>query len=293
MTLQAGLRTLHEAGPELKRAISGNLEEIGDDNPEPSHRRNHTLFGNVWSSIRRPGPFGSKEKWSAKNSKMSATSMAASAAMHTVLTGPNDGPSQTDTKPKLNCVNSTTTYNHIAESILHAVHDEPMGRNGFGTGNAGNHPGDIPLRPLVLDDSTILKRVNANATSINIGSHNKSMMDNQVANFEEDRLIHSTPSSPQESHKLTAEVIGSAESLVGRVLAQQGLGKYCDLDLVHCAQMEMQEALDMTQEEMDLAAHELMLEERFNRKNGAPNKGQPRRGPNNNNRNNKHQQPLL
>uniref|UniRef100_A0A182SPT2 Ca_chan_IQ domain-containing protein n=1 Tax=Anopheles maculatus TaxID=74869 RepID=A0A182SPT2_9DIPT len=38
MTLQAGLRTLHEAGPELKRAISGNLEEIGDDNPEPSHR---------------------------------------------------------------------------------------------------------------------------------------------------------------------------------------------------------------------------------------------------------------
>uniref|UniRef100_A0A182MAT0 Uncharacterized protein n=1 Tax=Anopheles culicifacies TaxID=139723 RepID=A0A182MAT0_9DIPT len=117
------------------------------------------------------------------------------------------------------------------------------------------------------------------------------MIDNQVANFEEDRLIHSTPSSPQETHKLTGEVIGSAESLVGRVLAQQGLGKYCDLDLVHCAQMEMQEALDMTQEEMDLAAHELMLEERFNRKNGAPLKGQPKRGTNT--RNNKSQQPLL
>lgn len=35
---QAGLRTLHEAGPELKRAISGNLEELLDDNPEPMHR---------------------------------------------------------------------------------------------------------------------------------------------------------------------------------------------------------------------------------------------------------------
>ncbi|XP_049285338.1 muscle calcium channel subunit alpha-1-like isoform X3 [Anopheles funestus] len=296
MTLQAGLRTLHEAGPELKRAISGNLEEIGDDNPEPSHRRNHTLFGNVWSSIRRPGPFGSKQKWSSNNNKMSATSMAASAAMHTVLTGPNDGSSQTDIKPKLNCVNSSNTYNHVAESILHAVHDEPLGRsfgNGFGAGSAGN-PGDIPLRPLVLDDSSNLKRMTANATSINIGTHNKSnlkMIDNQVANFEEDRLIHSTPSSPQETHKLTGEVIGSAESLVGRVLAQQGLGKYCDLDLVHCAQMEMQEALDMTQEEMDLAAHELMLEERFNRKNGAPLKGQPKRGTNT--RNNKNQQPLL
>ena len=26
MSLQAGLRTLHEAGPELRRAISGSLE---------------------------------------------------------------------------------------------------------------------------------------------------------------------------------------------------------------------------------------------------------------------------
>ncbi|KAL1129887.1 hypothetical protein AAG570_012831, partial [Ranatra chinensis] len=38
VTLQAGLRTLHDAGPELKRAISGNLEECIDDNPEPMHR---------------------------------------------------------------------------------------------------------------------------------------------------------------------------------------------------------------------------------------------------------------
>jgi len=53
VTLQAGLRTLHDAGPELKRAISGNLEELVDDNPEPMHRRNHSLFGSVWSSVRR------------------------------------------------------------------------------------------------------------------------------------------------------------------------------------------------------------------------------------------------
>jgi len=29
---------LHDAGPEIKRAISGNLDELIDDNPEPSHR---------------------------------------------------------------------------------------------------------------------------------------------------------------------------------------------------------------------------------------------------------------
>lgn len=32
-----GLRTLHEAGPELKRAISGNLDEMRDDDI-PTHR---------------------------------------------------------------------------------------------------------------------------------------------------------------------------------------------------------------------------------------------------------------
>lgn len=52
-----------------------------------------------------------------------------------------------------------------------------------------------------------------------------------------------------------------------QVLLEQGLGKYCDPGFVHCTQLEMQEALEMTQEEMDLAAHELMLQERFLRNN--------------------------
>lgn len=38
MTLQAGLRTLHESGPELKRTISGNLEEVVPETVEPMHR---------------------------------------------------------------------------------------------------------------------------------------------------------------------------------------------------------------------------------------------------------------
>lgn len=39
MTLQAGLRTLHEAGPELKRAISGNLDvDVVGDTDVPMHR---------------------------------------------------------------------------------------------------------------------------------------------------------------------------------------------------------------------------------------------------------------
>lgn len=53
VALQAGLRRLHEFGPEIRRAISGTLDEdnFGPD-CEPMHRRNHSLFGSVWSTVR-------------------------------------------------------------------------------------------------------------------------------------------------------------------------------------------------------------------------------------------------
>lgn len=76
-----------------------------------------------------------------------------------------------------------------------------------------------------------------------------------------ERLTHSLPGSPAD-RKPAFEVIGSAESLVGRVLAEQGLGKYCDPDFVRYTSREMQEAMDMTQEEMDRAAHHLLQQER-------------------------------
>nr|AZP54645.1 voltage-dependent calcium channel type D subunit alpha-1 [Tetranychus cinnabarinus]QNJ46268.1 voltage-dependent calcium channel type l subunit alpha-1 [Tetranychus cinnabarinus] len=55
VALQAGLRRLHEFGPEIRRAISGSLDEdqfFDSQEAEPMHRRNHSLFGNVWSTVR-------------------------------------------------------------------------------------------------------------------------------------------------------------------------------------------------------------------------------------------------
>ncbi|KAK0400398.1 hypothetical protein QR680_003475 [Steinernema hermaphroditum] len=52
MALQAGLRTLHEIGPELKRAISGNLDtDWVPDLEEPQHRRPHSLFNNIVNAL--------------------------------------------------------------------------------------------------------------------------------------------------------------------------------------------------------------------------------------------------
>lgn len=55
VALQAGLRRLHEVGPEIRRAISVELSEDHEDSnqdSEPMHRRNHSLFGSVWSTVR-------------------------------------------------------------------------------------------------------------------------------------------------------------------------------------------------------------------------------------------------
>lgn len=40
---------------------------------------------------------------------------------------------------------------------------------------------------------------------------------------------------------------------------EQGLGKFLDADFIKTTSREMQEAMDMTQEEMDQAAHHLLM----------------------------------
>ncbi|XP_053684165.1 muscle calcium channel subunit alpha-1 isoform X3 [Sabethes cyaneus] len=251
-TLQAGLRTLHEAGPDLKRAISGNLEDIGDDNPEPMHRRNHTLFGNMWSSIRRPGQFPKKNNNIAP--RASATSAAATAAMQAVFSGAEG---------------YRSSYCNINNGI------NRMARCISGDANMLVHD-NIPLHPLLLDGSS------GNQTG-RVYNANENPMNNNVVNYDvshvvdvdepgksscqQPKAILSTQNSPQNRSNDESEIVGSAENLVGRVLLEQGLGKYCDPGFVHCTQLEMREALDMTQEEMDLAAHELMLQEQFIRNN--------------------------
>ncbi|KAF2366607.1 Voltage-gated calcium channel subunit alpha C-terminal [Trinorchestia longiramus] len=73
------------------------------------------------------------------------------------------------------------------------------------------------------------------------------------------RHTRSVPGSPRRSTtRQYAGIVGSAESLVERVLVEQGLGKYCDPDFVRNTSREIAEALQMTNEEMDRAAHNIL-----------------------------------
>lgn len=93
--LQAGLRSLHEFGPEIRRAISGTLDEDNfDDGPdwEPMHRRNHSLFGPSWTTSRgkRLQP-ASKMTGALKEASLISRSLASSPVPTVALCiSPND-----------------------------------------------------------------------------------------------------------------------------------------------------------------------------------------------------------
>ncbi|XP_072402632.1 muscle calcium channel subunit alpha-1 isoform X5 [Diabrotica undecimpunctata] len=363
VTLQAGLRTLHEAGPELKRAISGNLDELIDDNPEPMHRRNHSLFGSVWSSMRRGHTFNRAKSLklnstqikitpassvdylpynSIKNAvtegmnhitsmtknvqnRVSASSLnnqdnfkdeeiplrslnnlhngdeknnytvidlqgdrtmaaeltpptppprrvrlglgavcmpatATAAATPTSTPAPSSVPAPTVAAP----AQQTPSFNRIA-SGLKLAQAQAMAVAGF---LPEPTLGDLPLplgrlHPSTSDHEGDSRHVPCTFLNHRASFHGRVGAGEANGHVGPERLSHSLPGSPADRRLASFEVVGSAESLVGRILAEQGLGKYCDQDFVRYTSKEMQEALDMTQEEMDRAAHQILQQEKL------------------------------
>ncbi|XP_060516431.1 muscle calcium channel subunit alpha-1 isoform X4 [Cylas formicarius] len=366
VTLQAGLRTLHEAGPELKRAISGNLDELVDDNPEPMHRRNHSLFGSVWSSMKRGHSFNrakslkvnstqikitpaSSMDYLPYNSIKSAvtegmnhiTSMTKNVVQNRTsatslnnqdryrdeeiplrsLTNLHNGDTEKNTYTVIDlqddnqelmpptppprrvqlslgglgggCMSSSSSpvaataenasasspgFSRIA-SGLKLAQAQAMAVAGFlpaplnwSCGSNGNDVGMglYPMRNLDIQSGSDGRHARCSLLNHRASFHGRVPASPTEPNGHvgAERLTHSLPGSPAERRPASFEVVGSAESLVGRILAEQGLGKYCDPDFVRNTSKEMQEALDMTQEEMDRAAHQLLQHERQLRTRG-------------------------
>ncbi|XP_072155545.1 muscle calcium channel subunit alpha-1 isoform X4 [Bemisia tabaci] len=315
VTLQAGLRTLHDAGPELKRAISGNLEELIDDNPEPMHRRNHSLFGSVWSSMRRhQGSFNRARslRLNASQIKMNHLDVPGRNLRKVSPTNSIDSlPFNSMQKVVTGGVNHITNFtrNTFSPQITNAMSMQDMKKDDEAM---------IPLQPLTISNSGPpsrdsggeysppvrhssrlsciagedsptnfsriaggLKLAQAQAMAVAVAGFQLSPNSKRSPLFHRasfhgrgddpdgtkaaERLARSLPGSPADRRPNFPEVVGSAESLVGRVLAEQGLGKFADPDFVRNTSRELQEALNMTEEEMDRAAHQLMVAERQGR----------------------------
>ncbi|XP_028178504.1 muscle calcium channel subunit alpha-1-like isoform X1 [Ostrinia furnacalis] len=219
-TLQAGLRTLCDAGPELKRAISGNLDEVVAETVEPMHRRNHTLFGAVWTSIKKHG----RESFYGKVDKKGA---------------------QPSVKLKM-------PANKQESSSLSSMMRRELGMDGKIPEEEiklddGNHSDEeIAMQPLLhgKDSERIFRAIEKTSNDLV-----------QMKN-------NSRDSARKQNNNVPYCVENPAENLISRVLTEQGLGKYCDREFIQSTSREMQEALDLTQEEMDTAANQIILQER-------------------------------
>ncbi|XP_021201888.1 muscle calcium channel subunit alpha-1 isoform X2 [Bombyx mori] len=214
-TFQAGMRTLHEAGPELKRAISGNLDEIVEI-VEPMHRRNHTLFGAVLASIKKHG----RESLYRREKPRQEVKSSAS----------GDGPS------------------------LGAMMRRELGLDGKipeeeVKGDEGNHSDEeIAMQPLLhgKDSESIFKVIEKTSNDL-LQSMRNNRRDKQRV----------------QTNHVPYCVENPAEKLIIRVLTEQGLGKYCDKDFIETTLREMREALDLTPNEMDTAANQIIMQERI------------------------------
>ncbi|KAF9414172.1 hypothetical protein HW555_007837 [Spodoptera exigua] len=231
MTLQAGLRTLHEAGPELKRAISGNLDECVGEVVEPMHRRNHTLFGAVWTSIKKHG----RESFYGKDRREAMQHMPSSNRNGVDKDGP-----------------SLSTMMRRELGMDGKIPEEEIKQE---DGNQSDE--EIAMQPLLhgKDSEKIFKAIEKTSNDL-MQTMRKNYRDKRT------RPLNNVPYC----------IENPAENLITRVLTEQGLGKYCDKDFIQSTSREMQEALDLTQEEMDTAANQIILQERrMDAAQGRPN----------------------
>ncbi|KAH8273691.1 hypothetical protein KR018_008850, partial [Drosophila ironensis] len=305
VTLQAGLRTLHEVSPALKRAISGNLDEL-DQEPEPMHRRHHTLFGSVWSSIRRHGngTFRRSAKASASQSNGalaiggSASAVGVGIGGSSMMLGAADPGAGGDYLYDSLNRSVADGVNNITRNIMQArlaaagkLQDE-LHATGSG-GELRTFGESISMRPLAKNGgagggggvaaATVAGTLPPEANAISYDNRNRGILLHPYNNVYapngaipgHERMIQSTPASPYDQRRLptSSEMNGLAESLIGGVLAAEGLGKYCDSEFVGTAAREMREALDMTPEEMNLAAHQILSNEHSLSLIGSSNNG--------------------
>ncbi|KAM9856361.1 voltage-dependent L-type calcium channel subunit alpha-1D [Aulostomus maculatus] len=115
MALQAGLRTLHDIGPEIRRAISCDLQEEGlvdahEDEEEEIYRRNGGLFGNHVNHV-STNQQGSSHPTTVTQRPLQILPFSCSASTEPTQTGTRGGDSDRGEETDLNS-SPITQYNH-------------------------------------------------------------------------------------------------------------------------------------------------------------------------------------
>jgi len=244
MPLQAGLRTLHEAGPELKRAISGDLSDTAEEMP--------FITGMLRAAHKQPGAgsLAKKQRPAIQPSQLPAVEqppMSVSPALS--LTPPMDRASISASIQDE--VYSTPHHYEPYDNIPSRFNESPPpppppARQTPASPTRGGMPnGAMPLleRP-PRPGSSPPPRSAASPT---------------VASPSRDGTL---PRLHRQQDRRERDTHSPAMNLVGRVLREQGLGRHVDEDFIAAAMVEMREAMNMSAGEFEAAADQLLRAER-------------------------------
>jgi len=234
LPLQAGLRTLHEAGPELKRAISGDLSDTGEEMP--------FIASMLRAAHKQPGAgnlaLNKKQRPRAAIDKVPSPTLPPPLSVSPTLsvTPPPDGFSLSTPVPEDNY--STPIYEpYIPTSFNQQPQQLPS-----------PHRGNIPNGALPLLERP--PRPGGGATT-----PPASLPREEGPTLPRERGEQQPPRTNKEATR------SPALNLVGRVLQEQGLGRHIDDDFIAAAAVEMQEAMNMSPEEFEAAAEQLLMAE--------------------------------
>ncbi|EFO93645.1 CRE-EGL-19 protein [Caenorhabditis remanei] len=287
MALQAGLRTLHEIGPELKRAISGNLEtDFNFDEPEPQHRRPHTLFNNLVHRLSQVGqkspteheqlergakllPYDSRS-FSPTHSLAGAEGSPVPSQMHrgapinqSINLPPVNGSArrlpalppyanhihdETDDGPRYRDTGDRAGYDQSQNRMVVANRNLPVDPDEEEQWMRGGPSNRSDRRNLPIRDPILMAR----GAALSLAGMSSEAYEGTYRPVGEGKSVRLPFSSRPVLRP--AEDSRPADRLIGQSL---GLGRYADARVVGAARREIEEAYSLGEQEIDMAADSL------------------------------------
>uniref|UniRef100_A0A674E4H7 Voltage-dependent L-type calcium channel subunit alpha n=1 Tax=Salmo trutta TaxID=8032 RepID=A0A674E4H7_SALTR len=265
--LQAGLRTLHDIGPEIRRVISCDLQDEGlvDMNAEEDDevsRRNGVLFANHTNHI------NGDHRGSVTQRPLQVPPPSCHAFVEPSQVGPEEGAgdphpynhyypkSPMSSNANLNNANIPTVPSLTKGGQRHCLHREHSSANG--TPSSSSHRKSVDFDTLPTVQSVDWR--GPGSVSSTPGSVRRSSWYTDAP--EAPLSLTYSPSQlqiPPEYRRKYHQKIGSANSLVEAVLISEGLGKYAkDPKFVAATKHEIADACEMTIDEMESAASNLL-----------------------------------
>jgi len=313
LPLQAGLRTLHEAGPELKRAISGDLSDTGEEMPFISSMlraaNKQPGAGRLPAGARPVAALTDKEAADMTGSKSGATALLATATA-TVA----DGVKSQHQKHLPRSIAANGSSRPTLEGIPGPAAPSALPKQLSPPAVSSISP-TLSVTPPFEGPDSFFSSPSPPATPLDSNNYSSPLYEPYIPNSLNLQRESSTSQRPRSPHRATIpngalpllerpprpgggvgagasrspasreegptlprergqehphphpsgrpakETRSPALSLVGRVLQEQGLGQHIDDDFIAAAAVEMQEAMNMSPQEFEAAAEQLLLAE--------------------------------